>query len=657
MNNIQIFEIELKDYRQYKDVVSIPLETDGDRHINVIEGQNGAGKSNLLNAITLCFYDRETHIENKREKGLEADPYVNLKRLEDVDPGDTATGYVEVTLGRERPQWVFRRSFTTAKLEDGNFENTSGDLELDQRFGEDWEPMDTPNTRLNQILPNHVHEYFLFDGEQLDEFFEEGYTSRVQDAILDVSHIELLNKSTDHLDTVRGEYEKQAGKVEGEANKLQREYQDEKDELERLKKERKQVERDLEDARENHNDIEDRLSDSKDEEVQEKIAERQYLQERLEDKEEKLETAQEESCQALASAGMIAYNEDALQYTADRFEEMEAQGELPPKIQKWFVDQLLERNECICGECVDDDEERHRRLRELREEVADIDEGNIKGRIEIPHILEQSEEAVNDLLDQKLRIEDIEDGITEIDTDLEEIHAFLENKDIPEDIDVSYLESRRQEIQERIDDMLVRKGQLDSKIERQQEVVDEKYEEWQDELAKEERHASLLAKIQFIDKAEAKIEAIRDEILEEVRVETQEYLERYYNELIWKNEHYDITLTDTYQVEISGPSGPKQLASLSAGERQVLALSFMAALSQISGFSAPVLIDTPLGRISSEPKKLIAQNVPNYMKDSQITFLMTDEEYSQEVRVFFKQHVANEYELDYHDEVTEVMSQ
>jgi DNA sulfur modification protein DndD len=93
---------------------------------------------------------------------------------------------------------------------------------------------------------------------------------------------------------------------------------------------------------------------------------------------------------------------------------------------------------------------------------------------------------------------------------------------------------------------------------------------------------------------------------------------------------------------------------LSAGEKQVLALSFMAALSDISGFTAPIVIDTPLGRISSEPKELIAQNLPAYLEDTQITFLMTDEEYTSTVQGLIQDRVANEYKLNYANGTTEV---
>jgi DNA sulfur modification protein DndD len=81
----------------------------------------------------------------------------------------------------------------------------------------------------------------------------------------------------------------------------------------------------------------------------------------------------------------------------------------------------------------------------------------------------------------------------------------------------------------------------------------------------------------------------------------------------------------------------------------------MAALSDISGFRAPIVIDTPLGRIASENRKRIAQNLPSYLEDTQITFLMTDTEYDDNVRNLMKHRVANEYLLEFKEGQTEVV--
>jgi len=89
------------------------------------------------------------------------------------------------------------------------------------------------------------------------------------------------------------------------------------------------------------------------------------------------------------------------------------------------------------------------------------------------------------------------------------------------------------------------------------------------------------------------------------------------------------------------------IGTLSAGERQVLALSFMAALNSVSGFDVPIIIDTPLGRISKEPKKSIARNLPKYLKGEQVTLLVTEEEYTPEVRASLSGRVGKSYVIEF----------
>ncbi len=654
MNNIQIFQIELKNYRQYQGIEEIPLKTEPGKHINVIEGQNGAGKSNLLNAITLCFYDKEPHIDEQDNQGLGADPLVNLKELEKADVGDTVRGYIEITLGKDEPQYVFTRKFQTAKVGDDEYNSVTEDLQLRQRFGADWQNVENPNTRLREILPTRVHQYFLFDGEALDQFFEEGYTERVQDAVLDVSHIQLLERAIAHLDSVQTDLEREASDVEGKPQELHNEYEAAQEELEDLKVGEKQLEDNIEDANKQIDDIDQELADSTDPDVREKQQRRRYLNERLEDREEELQNAREDAAVSLARAGPVAYNKDVLEYTIQQFREREASGQEPPDIPEWWLDQLLEEGECICGSDIHSEEEKRQHLEKFKRKISDAASESVNGKRKVQRALNRGDDLVDESKERKRRVEDIQDDIDDINEELREISAELESKNIPDDVDVAELEKQRKRIDNRIKDMREDLGQLRGKIEQQEDEVEERKKAWQREVEKEKKHDELLMKIAFIETAREKIEAIETEILEQVRTETENSLETFFNDLIWKDETYEIELTDDYEVHLYGPSGEKNLGSLSAGERQVLALSFMSALSQISGFSAPIVIDTPLGRISSKPKKRIAQNVPNYLEDSQVTFLMTDEEYTDEVRAFLKDNVANEYHLDYADEVTEV---
>lgn len=653
MTNLQILSITLKDYRQYKGEQTIDLGKRGERHINVIEGQNGAGKSNILNSITFCFYGTEEHLKEEKEGGLETFPLVNRDRLENLNDGGKATGYVEIELGETEPEYVFKREFTTIKT-DGGFNSVVGDLNLQRRVNRDWKPVDNPNTYLNEILPTRVHEYFLFDGERLHKFFEEGYPERVRTAILDVSHIELLNRALEHLDKMDTEIGRKASNFEGEAKRLKEELDETKRKRERKKERIDELEQDIAEAQSNIDRIDGKLRDSSDAAVREKQERRKYLNQRLNQLNDEISELKNETTEEMVEAGPIVYNLKALDFTHQQFAELAQAGQLPPKIQDWFVQELLESGECICGADLDSDEEKRRHLAELEQEMSLVMQENLEGKAEIPRIIDDGKDLVEDIISNRKKISEKQDELGEVDRELRDISNELKSYDLPEDVDVSSLESQRSEIEGRISEMRQEIGRVEHEIETLDEKVNELDNKWREEAAKETKHRTMMRKLDFVEEAHEELTEIKSTILAQIRENTEENMNRYFNDLIWKDEDYTVELGDDYTVSVYGRHGDNKIGSLSAGEKQVLALSFMSALTKISGFNAPIVIDTPLGRISSKPKKRIAQNLPSYLMDTQITFLMTDEEYTDEVRAHLQNSVANEYLLDYSNEITEV---
>lgn len=653
MTNLQLLSITLNDYRQYKGEQKIDLQIRNDHHINVIEGQNGAGKSNVLNSITLCFYGTEEHLRDEKEGGLETFPLVNRDRLEDLDEDETAKGYVEIELGEDEPEYVFKREFTTVKTPSG-FNSTIGDLRLQRRVNRDWKPVDNPHTYLNEILPTRVHEYFLFDGERLHEFFEEGYPERVQTAILDVSHIELLNRSLDHLEKMDTEIGRKASDFEGEAKRLKNQLDEKKQERGRKKERKQELEANIAEAESKITGIDNKLRDSSDAAVREKQERRKYLNDRLVQLEDEIDDLKEETTEMMVQAAPIIYNLKALEYTREQFAELAQTGQLPPKIQDWFVQELLEKGECICGANLDSDEEKRRHLAELEQEMSLVMQENLEGKAEIPRIIEDGQDSLLRIIENRKKISECQTELDNVDVELRDISNELKNYDLPEDVDVSSLESQRSEIEDRITEMSQDVGRVDQQIETLTEKIDKLDQEWRDEAQKEDKHRRLMRKLDFVEEASEEISEIKQTILAQIRKNTEENMNKYFNDLIWKDEEYTVELGENYTVSVYGKHGDNKIGSLSAGEKQILALSFMSALTKISGFNAPIIIDTPLGRISSKPKRRIAQNLPAYLKDTQITFLMTDEEYTDDVRARLQNSVANEYQLDYSNEVTEV---
>jgi DNA sulfur modification protein DndD len=298
---VQILELTIRNYRQYEGRQTIDLHSDATRNINIIQGQNGAGKSNILNALTLCFYDEEIHQEATSEE-LETLPLISESILEELSTGDSARGFIEVKLGTDTPDYIFRREFETFKVPDGHNDQT-GDLQLERRSGNQYEIETNPQTTLNQLLPAGVREYFIFDGEALTEFFEGGYKQRVKNGIIDVSHIGVLNSSIEHVEKVQKEIQRKAKDVEGEASKIQQRIEDLEADLSSLQSEKASLETEETELEQEIARIDQKLRGASDEQVQEWVQRRDELREELENLESDIESKQNEIQDALRRAG------------------------------------------------------------------------------------------------------------------------------------------------------------------------------------------------------------------------------------------------------------------------------------------------------------------------------------------------------------------
>jgi len=107
--------------------------------------------------------------------------------------------------------------------------------------------------------------------------------------------------------------------------------------------------------------------------------------------------------------------------------------------------------------------------------------------------------------------------------------------------------------------------------------------------------------------------------------------------------------TDSFALSLYDPQGlPVPKHRLSAGEKQLLAISFLWGLARVSGRRLPVAIDTPLGRLdSSHRQHLVERYFPS--ASHQVILLSTDTEIGQtEVETLRESGaIAREYLLEY----------
>lgn len=154
----------------------------------------------------------------------------------------------------------------------------------------------------------------------------------------------------------------------------------------------------------------------------------------------------------------------------------------------------------------------------------------------------------------------------------------------------------------------------------------------------------------------AKVQVILDEYLEAITASKTQELEKmvahFFNLLCRKDllvrevkmdpKHHTVTLYSDNRVEL-----PK--SSLSAGERQLYAMSLLWALRSVSGRMLPIIIDTPMGRLDSDHRRtLLTEFFPNAAH--QIILLSTDTEITAEAYELLKPATSHAFMLEYDEE-------
>jgi len=230
----------------------------------------------------------------------------------------------------------------------------------------------------------------------------------------------------------------------------------------------------------------------------------------------------------------------------------------------------------------------------------------------------------------------------------EQLKEIQEQIDGIDDEKVQKIENRYRIIRKEKEEYLDQIGMKKQYIKSLKYEIDQLQEEYHRELRKVHKHDDLKSKIQFCINSTEAAKRVMKEVMEEIRAEIEERTNKQFFATIWKQDTYQkVKIDNDYNISVYDINGMESIGTLSAGERQLLALAFTEAVHTVSGFDMPLLIDTPLGRISGAPRLNLAKELPNLNDNKQIIFLMTDQEYTKEVRDVLRKHIDKEYLLKY----------
>jgi DNA sulfur modification protein DndD len=645
--------LQMKNFRQYRDV-KIDFSRSQQEKFTVIEGANGAGKTNILNAITWCLFGTEYHADSKYQ-GL---PIVSTTALDESKRGIVGTSVEIQFIGDDGKKILISRSLN-CRENAGKLTEVAGPHPqpcLMRQTERDWVgPIygDDAKYIIETLVPHTIEEYFFFDGERMDDYFKENTDKEIKDSVFQISQLELFETLIEHLIRRKNDFVKETKGLSSEAENIREELdihtrssEVDKEQLEQLKKKKGEallLER----------DFSDKLRNSSLEHIKSLEEQREIFEESIAKIQDDIVELEEERLKILHRSMPIIFAHGPLTKTKALIDVRREAGLIPPLYKAIFIKDLLKKSRCICDSDISEKDEyssaRRRKVEALLQdtEISEMSSELIESNVHIQEMLESLSSFRDEVLTVEKKLNALQQQKDEKNKRLRAISQEIKQSNVE---NIKNWEMQKQKYAEEKDRLIAQIGLKERDVERRQNIIRALNAKLKQELKKESKHNSLLGLLTFCEDSIKCAQEAKETVMREVKSQVEEKASEEFLALIWKKNTYQgVVIDDDYNISVPHVSGREALGTLSAGERQVCALSFMAALNSVSGFKVPVIMDTPLARISREPRKNIAENLPNYLHGTQVTLLVTEEEYTKEVKEALSKKVGKTYIIDFQE--------
>lgn len=144
----------------------------------------------------------------------------------------------------------------------------------------------------------------------------------------------------------------------------------------------------------------------------------------------------------------------------------------------------------------------------------------------------------------------------------------------------------------------------------------------------------------------SELKQIKEKFLENFRKGIEPIIKDHFMNFIWrKRTSKDIGKDNNYNASLIDQLGADVTLTLSSAERWTLALFFIMAIHHFLGLNVPIIIDSLFRGFSDEFRKTITEILPKLLEGKQVILLVTEGEYSPDVRERLSKFVGKEYQI------------
>jgi len=175
-------------------------------------------------------------------------------------------------------------------------------------------------------------------------------------------------------------------------------------------------------------------------------------------------------------------------------------------------------------------------------------------------------------------------------------------------------------------------GQLENQVKDAEAKLKKKNERLESALEKENQAKEINKKREFCVKALNIVIKTKNDVMQEIREKIESKTQEQFLDMVWKKETFrSVEIDLNYHIKLIHSLGFECLGTVSAGERALLALAFTLSLHEVSGFDSPILIDTPVARISGKNRENFGKIFSSVSDKKQTILLFTPDEYTKSI--------------------------
>lgn len=653
---MRIESIEIQNFRQYrKEKFEFP-KLKGKKDIHVIIGENGEGKTNILNALTWCLYGEELHLGDKNTAINKINSqYVQELRNRSQKNGETKVTVVmsiedggKITFMRTALYSITQSNVIETKQDVIAIANANGGNKIIDK-------KDDYEMYVSRYVPKEINEYIFFDGELMDQYFKSNKRGNIESGIKDLTKASTIEKTKNALNLYakneiapvlksNGDTRVREAQTKLETEQRIRDHQQEKVGL---------IIGQIKVAKEKIAELTDKIQGF------DSLKEKTDRLEFLEEESDRLKSRQKRFSEDLNEFVRQNYINFALFPALKEFRDyilsQESKGNLPPKIDKRLVQSIIENKECaVCGNHLDTEH--------LQYVLSILHKLEVSSKTSAE--LNRASSALNAIIENMKSYPKKKQGIVAQKQDLdlqvtknEEEYAKIskELRSIPNQEEIRNAIVEREEYRKNIGPLHEKFGRENLLLEARSKAVEKAEKELEEAMKSNSRLEIYRKQLEFCTKGIILLDETLKEIIEECRKEMEVATFEIFDKLIWKKGAFSkVNILEDYSFELLDAYQQQTLGACSAAERALLALSFTIALQQTSGHDSLLYIDTPLGRVGEKNRINFTEVLTGIAESKQVILSFTPTEYDDNVRRLFANEYSSYCELSFDNGVTTI---